>query len=277
MNNDSYKCDNELEELENELEGVFKAYQVKKPSNEETEFLIQRLQSVEEAMPDLDVAPFVNGGERLTLISHLWMQAKMTRWYMWLISFLFITMLTLMMKEPVNRLTDYSLNPLAQFLPLLVGAGVFYTIKTWNKEMRMVEMITPFPPILLLFSKLFVLLSIQLMFALVGSIYLWLTLEHLMFIPFILSWLAPLFFITGAFVVFVAWLGTFKGVIMGGAFLMLLMTNFHSLISMAAGQSETNYYSALLIVLGCGVMMLAGSYLKGKQYDNTDVRAYNRS
>ncbi|MCR6109619.1 hypothetical protein HXA35_04620 [Bacillus sp. A301a_S52] len=277
MNNDSYECDKELEELENELEGVFKAYQVKKPSNEETEFLIQRLQSVEDAMPDLNVVPFENAQERLKLIHHIWMQAKMTRWYMWLISFLFITMLTLMMRDPVNRLSDYLLNPLAQFLPLLVGAGVFYTIKTWNKEMRMVEMITPFPPTLLLFSKLFVLLSIQLMFALGGSIYLWLTLEHLMFVPFMLSWLAPLVFITGAFVAFVAWLGTFKGVIIGSAFLMLLMTNFHSSISMATNQSELNYYSALLIILGCGIVMLAGSYLKGKQYDNTDVRAYNRS
>ncbi|MCR6105532.1 hypothetical protein HXA34_04430 [Salipaludibacillus agaradhaerens] len=277
MNNDSYECDKELEELENELEGVFKAYQVKKPSNEETESLIQRLQSVEDALPDLNVVPFENAQERLKLIHHIWMQAKMTRWYMWLISFLFITMLTLMMRDPVNRLSDYLLNPLAQFLPLLVGAGVFYTIKTWNKEMRMVEMITPFPPTLLLFSKLFVLLSIQLMFALGGSIYLWLTLEHLMFVPFMLSWLAPLVFITGAFVVFVAWLGSIKGVIIGSACLMLLMTNFHSLISMATSESEMNYYGALLIILGCGVVMLAGSYLKGKQYDNTDVRAYNRS
>ncbi|WP_078577842.1 hypothetical protein [Salipaludibacillus agaradhaerens] len=277
MNNNSYECDKELEELENELEGVFKAYQVKKPSNEETESLIQRLQSVEDALPDLNVVPFENAQERLKLTHHIWMQAKMTRWYMWLISFLFITMLTLMMRDPVNRLSDYLLNPLAQFLPLLVGAGVFYTIKTWNKEMRMVEMITPFPPTLLLFSKLFVLLSIQLMFALGGSIYLWLTLEHLMFVPFMLSWLAPLVFITGAFVVFVAWLGSIKGVIIGSACLMLLMTNFHSLISMATSESEMNYYGALLIILGCGVVMLAGSYLKGKQYDNTDVRAYNRS
>jgi dipeptide/tripeptide permease len=98
-----------------------------------------------------------------------------------------------------------------------------------------------------------------------------------MFVPFMLSWLAPLVFITGAFVVFVAWLGSIKGVIIGSACLMLLMTNFHSLISMATSESEMNYYGALLIILGCGVVMLAGSYLKGKQYDNTDVRAYNRS
>lgn len=265
---DSNVDDRELEALENDMKSHLQTYQVKKPSADETAALIERLQHEEESVNE--IKPFEQRNSRLTLLAHVRMQFGMTRWYMWVVSFAIIAMLTLI-TEPSDRLTHYFANPMTLFLPLLVAVGVIYTLKTWNREMRMVETATPFPPVLLLFSKLFVLLSIQFIFAVGGSIYLWITLEQFYIVTFVLSWLAPFMFVTGLFMVFVAWKGTVAGVIAASVVSLLFMVRSQGVLNDLAVYSSAGYHTLLTAFLLAGLAMLAGSCLKGRRDYDSDV------
>lgn len=218
----------ELESLEAEIKGSLDLYQVKCPSANDTLQLINQLQHEEEKLgEEVFVKPFSNPVKRLSLLKQFVLQLKTTKWPIWVVSVAIMIMLTLLV-DPVEKVTYYYNQPFTLFLPLVVFGGVFYTYKTWNREMRLVEMVTPFPPVLLLFSRLFVILTIILTMALASSVYLFVMFEEFLLVGFIMSWLAPIVFYVGLLSFLIYWKGPIFGFVTSFALWILMLVNIQA-------------------------------------------------
>ncbi|MCD8501329.1 MAG: hypothetical protein LRY71_06125 [Bacillaceae bacterium] len=124
----------ELECLEAELRDSLNLYQVKTPSTKDTLQLINRLQLEEEKLEEeLFVTPFSNPVKRLSLVKQSFLQLKTTKWPVWVISVVFMVMLTLLV-EPVEKVTYYYHQPFTLFLPLMVIGAFSIRIKHGTKK-----------------------------------------------------------------------------------------------------------------------------------------------
>ena len=245
----------ELECLEAELRDSLNLYQVKTPSTKDTLQLINRLQLEEEKLEEeLFVTPFSNPVKRLSLLKQFFLQLRTTKWPIWVISVVFMVMLTLLV-EPVEKVTYYYNQPFTLFLPLMVLGGIFYMYKTWNKEMRLVEMVTPFPPVLLLFSRLFVILLILITMAFSSSIYLFLAVEEFMLIGFIMSWLAPTVFFIGVLTFLIYWKGPMFGFITSFVLWLLLIVNIQSFVMTATFANKYAIIHGATFTLGVALII----------------------
>ncbi|QHA93247.1 hypothetical protein [Bacillus sp. N1-1] len=255
--------DLELEKLEEDLEQPLKSYLATSPRSEDTQKLLLSLQdSFDELKPSQVEFQFDQDAEpaKPSLAKQCLNQFSSYHWAYWLISFLIFAMLTVISS---GSMESDSLFPIV--VPIYLLFGVLYSYKTWNKEMRMVESITPFPPALLLLSKLLVVLVVNIGLSLLSTLYI--VKDNTMINPgtFLLHWFAPLLFLTGllAFVMF------HKGVIAGFiaallgwvlTFLVLPYTVFA--ISGEAFQQNFLFVVSYLVILGLGVGMLFLSYRK---------------
>ncbi|MGB8001374.1 MAG: hypothetical protein WCF60_14945 [Anaerobacillus sp.] len=255
--------DLELEKLEDEVDQPLKSYLATSPRSEDTQKLLLSLQdSFDELKPspiefDFDKDPEPS---KPSLTKQCLNQFRSYHWAYWLISLLIFAMLTMISS---GSMESDSLFPVV--VPIYLLFGVLYSYKTWNKEMRMVESITPFPPALLLLSKLLVVLVVNIGLALLSTLYI--LKDNTMVNPttFLLHWFAPLLFLTGllAFVMF------HKGVIAGfiaalaGWALTFLVLPF-TVLEISGGDSQQDFMLLVsyLIILGLGVMMLFLSYRK---------------
>ena len=255
--------DLELEKLEEDLEQPIKSYLATSPRSEDTQKLLLSLQDpFDELKPSQIEFDFDQEPEpaKPSLTKQCLNQFRSYHWAYWLISVLIFAMLTMI---SAGSMESDSLFPIV--VPIYLLFGVLYSYKTWNKEMRMVESISPFPPALLLLSKLLVVLVVNIGLALLSTLYI--VKDNTMVNPatFLLHWFAPLLFLTGllAFVMF------HKGVIAGFiaslagwalTFLILPYTIFE--LSGEALQQDLLFVVSYLIILGLGVAMLFLSYRK---------------
>lgn len=194
-----YVNDSELEELETELRGKLSKYVTRTPAMEDTQRLILNLQSEfmqlggqDKTLAELRSLPL----RKASLIGQCVQQARIYGKPFWLISALAVGMMTLLSSgsaRPAYGFTDaFSL-----VLPIFLLAAVVYTFRTWNPEMRMVESVTPFPPALLLLSRLLVVTGMIVTFGLAGTIFLKLTGLTFPAGAFLLNWLSGVLFISG--------------------------------------------------------------------------------
>lgn len=250
----------ELECLEAELRDSLKLYQVKSPTTKDTLQLINWLQLEEEKLEEeLFVTPFSNPVKRLSLLKQFFLQLRTTKWPIWVISVVFMVMLTLLV-EPVEKVTYYYNQPFTLFLPLMVLGGIFYMYKTWNKEMRLVEMVTPFPPVLLLFSRLLVILSMMLTMAFLSSIYLFLVVEQFLLVGFIMSWLAPTMFFIGLLIFFIYWRGPIFGFVTSFVLWLLMLMNIQSLVMTTTFVNKYAVIHGTIFTMGMALIII--SYFK---------------
>jgi hypothetical protein len=201
--------DYELQQLEKEVKQPFSQYVVKSPTYSDTQKLIQHLQPELEGLAANEEI-HVPSHQEPSLFKQCVKQFAMYQRSFWIISIVLGVMLALI--GPIFVQPQHlDSNLTAILLPLYILVGIGYSYKTWNKEMRMVEMITPFPPALLLLSRLFIILVMNLVLGIINSIYLKSSVPDVSFFEFTLSWLAPSVFLFG----FLALVLFYKGVKVG--------------------------------------------------------------
>lgn len=197
--------DSELTILEEELRPHLSRVLSKSPKTEETKALIRRLQPAFDQITkerERDLLPF---NPKITPPSFLRLLLSQIGTYQksfWLISLVLFIILTLISSGvdpiPVRGFDLYSLT-----LPLFFFLTFAYSYRSWNREMRMVEQITPFSPAFLLLSRLLILLGMNLIFGLIGNIWLIITSSNYALSAFLLSWIAPLFLSGGVLAYFI--------------------------------------------------------------------------
>lgn len=188
--------DQELYQLEDEMKDMFSSYVVKTPTSQDTKALLAALQPAFNQISNEDLEEFQYEAKAPSLISQLKAQVSFYQWHFWGASTIIFIMLTLYTSS-----VDVSSAPVFYMfaIPLSMLVGVFYTYQTWNKQMRTIEGITPFPPALLLLSRMIIIFAMNLLFGLVSSIYLSFVMSQFYLLPFLLHWIAPAIFIFGVF------------------------------------------------------------------------------
>ncbi|MDG5788393.1 hypothetical protein QA612_12965 [Evansella sp. AB-P1] len=272
MKENSDWSEEELDLLEEEMRDALSLYQVKEATSKETKDLISFLQLEESELENesvVPIEPFTNPMSSISLWKQFVIQFTSTKWPIWLSSFVFIGMLTLLVR-PVSRITYHYDQPFIVLFPLLIFVGILYTYKTWNREMRLVEMVTPFPPVLLLFCRMFSILMINIVLALGASLYLFFTIQEFMLFSFILSWLAPTIFLIGLLAYLVFWKGFLFGLIISSGiwFAMIVQTQMFIRSVLFIDLYYIIHFSFLLI----GILFLFISYKKG--YSDKKILTY---
>lgn len=248
----------ELKQLEDELHPKLTSYMTRSPSQTETNALIQTLR------PELERSA---RARKPSIVRQCFLQLRHYQWSFWLISIAVFVMLTLSTGLSDPDAERYAgIQPFSFILPLYILMGIAYSYRSWNKEMRMVEMVTPFPPALLLLTRILNMLVINLMFGVLGSIYLF-TFYDIQPFRFTLSWIAPSLLMFGVLSYIMLWKGVKSA--MGAAMIVWLM-GIVAAIS-AANEAFPHFHDALPIlqlaacVMGC-VILFAAFRRAGKQY-----------
>jgi hypothetical protein len=175
----------------------FSSYVVKTPSSQDTKALLVALQPAfnqisQEEEQDISYESITPP----SLFSQLKAQMSFYQWHFWIASTFIFIMLTLY----TSNVHVTSAPVFYMFaIPLSMLVGVFYTYQSWNKQMRTIEGITPFPPALLLLSRMIIIFAMNMIFGVVSSLYLSFTMEQFYLLPFLLHWIAPAMFIFGLF------------------------------------------------------------------------------
>lgn len=209
---EQHNQDQELYQLEDEMKDLFSSYVVKSPSSQDTKALLAALQP---AFDEIGAAPAEEFGHETiqspSFLSQLKAQISFYQWHFWVTSTIIFVMLTLFSSNSyVSEATLFY-----QFaIPLSMLVGVFYTYQTWNKQMRTIESITPFPPALLLLSRMIIILAMNIVMGIISSLYLGFTVQDFELMPFLMNWIAPALLIYGM----ISYVMMRKGVKFGLAF-----------------------------------------------------------
>ncbi len=194
--------DKELEQLERELREPLKQAVQPPPSPSETAALIAALQpefdalKSKAAITDLDFNPQV---ETPSLRKLLWSQFRLNRKSLFLSGAAVFLMLILLVdpSRPFRTLLLGEAIPSGLFpviTPIMLIASMLYSYRSWDRGMRAVESITPYPPALIIYSRMLMVIGLIVGWALVSSIIIGLRVEaagevSMPFIPFLLQWL----------------------------------------------------------------------------------------
>ncbi|MEA3320293.1 MAG: hypothetical protein U9Q88_09715 [Bacillota bacterium] len=209
---EQHNQDQELYQLEDEMKEMFSSYVVKSPSSQDTKALLAALQPTFNEIGISPVEEFTQEAiQPPSFLSQLKAQISFYQWHFWVMSTLIFVMLTLFSSNVyVTEATQFY-----QFaIPLSMLVGVFYTYQTWNKQMRTIESITPFPPALLLLTRMVIILAMNIILGILGSFYLSFKVQHFQLLPFLLDWIGPAMLIYGM----IAYVMMRKGVKFGLAF-----------------------------------------------------------
>lgn len=197
MKDRQHQNDQELYQLEDEMKDMFSSYVVKTPTSQDTKALLAALQPAFDqiSLEDAEEIHF-ESMKAPSLISQLKAQVSFYQWHFWVASTIIFIMLTLYSSN-----VNVSNAPVFYMfaIPLSMLVGLFYTYQTWNKQMRTIEGITPFPPALLLLSRMIIIFAMNILLGLVSSIYLSFTMTQFYLLPFLLYWIAPAIFVFGVF------------------------------------------------------------------------------
>ncbi|MDQ0339838.1 hypothetical protein J2S00_002631 [Caldalkalibacillus uzonensis] len=251
--------DQELEQLEQELSEPLSRYQVKPASAEDTQRLLTQLENELDTYP----SPFYMSHKANPLIQNrpsLWRfcrsQLHTYQWPLWLASIAVFVMLTLI-SDPSRSTMMYIDLPFAHFIPLFILIGTLYHYQTWNKEMRLVEMITPYPPALLLYSRLLMVLVINLGLGLISSLFLVFKSEGFALHIFLISWVAPAFFLLGSLAYVMFWRGIKTGFVV--AFMLWAALACQPYLTFDPAQWKTLLFTGhiCLLIAGTGLLWLA--------------------
>ncbi|MNI12499.1 hypothetical protein D3C73_656840 [compost metagenome] len=184
-------------------------------------------------------------------------------------SFVFLMMILLVdPKRPMDSIMVVgfeatSLFPV--FTPLLIMASMLFSIRTSDRGMRSVESITPYPPALVMYSRMLMVTGLVVVWALISSIVVGLRVSAegavtLPFIPFLLQWLGISLLVGGVLMYVMFRKGIkmalfFSAVIYVGWF---LIEDYMLLFSM---RSKTALDALMLIA---GLLLMLGSYYRSR-------------
>ncbi|TCS96782.1 hypothetical protein [Hazenella coriacea] len=199
----------EIEALEDELQDSLSQYLVKQPSSTDTAQLISQLQVHFDPLREKSMkSQPVFSRPRPSLLQLCRFQLNLFQPWFWVVSLIFLAM-TIMIGLFWNGSPRPEVNLLySSLIPLFYLGALLAHERIGNQGMRMIESITPFPPMLIVLSRIFILLLLTLVFGLftMGNLVLWGS--TLSIGGFLLSWLSIVLFMTG----FLAMMLFYKGV-----------------------------------------------------------------
>ncbi|WP_410772243.1 hypothetical protein [Fontibacillus sp. BL9] len=203
--------DKELEKLERELREPLRQAVLPPPSPSETAALIAALQPEFDALkagavgPTLDFNPQV---EAPSLRKLLWSQFRVNRKSLILAGSAVFLMLILLVdpQRPFRTLLLGDAIPSGLFpviTPLMLIASMLFSYRSWDRGMRAVESITPYPPALVIYSRMLMVIGLVVSWALLSSLIVGLRVTaagevSMPFIPFLLQWLGISLFTAGS-------------------------------------------------------------------------------
>lgn len=218
----SAEKENEL--LEQELQSKLAAYLVKTPDSTETKQLINQLQvhfnelqmsvgasALEERKQDShQVCPAKVQTTAPSMFNLCRNQLRRLPWSFWVLSIALFALITLASSVStfysfgygtldllLRKVVVKELNPV--LVPLYLFIGIGYSYRSPNPGMRDIEQITPYPPALLLMSRILLMFGLSLILGLLGFVYYW-GIDYYHFQSYfvynmvgdLLNWLTPL-------------------------------------------------------------------------------------
>lgn len=203
--------DRELAQLEKELAEPLRQAVLPPPSPSETAALIAALQpdfdklKAKAVSPSLDFNPQV---ETPSLRRLLWSQFRLNRKSLILTGSAVFLMLILLIdpEQPYRIMLFGDTIPGGLFpiiTPLMLLASMLFSYRSWDRGMRAIESITPYPPALVVYSRMLMVIALMLSWALISSVVVglrvsWAGETTLPFIPFLLEWLGISMLTAGA-------------------------------------------------------------------------------
>lgn len=200
--------DNELRSLEAELRGPLRRALLPPPSKAETKQLIASLQGefdllkIEPQSPKLDFNPQV---EPPSLKQILRSQLRLNQRSILLAGGAVFLMLVLLInpEHPLDTLGGLPGGIFPLITPLLLIVSMLFSSRTWDKGMRAIETITPYPPALVLYTRLLLVTGIVVGMAFISTVILEIRSiqaesSYFYFGPFVLEWLGVLLVTGGA-------------------------------------------------------------------------------
>ncbi|PZD94815.1 hypothetical protein DNH61_16095 [Paenibacillus sambharensis] len=192
----SIPTDEERTKLEDEMRKPLAGWMVKPVTSTETAKLLGALQPEFDALQEevnQTAIQELAGTEthRPSLIRLMLSQLSSYPKAYWLASLAVFTMMTLMLTmaaPPYNGIAEL----FTMLTPAVLIAGMLYSFRTWDKGMRLIESITPYPPALLLLCRFLIVIVLNLALGLLASAYLAARMEQFPFMPFLLQWFSLL-------------------------------------------------------------------------------------
>lgn len=250
------EIDRELSGLEKELQLPLSSIITRSPRTEETRALIYRLQGGFDALKEQVENPFNSVSSsaiiRPSLLHQCLLQLRSYHKSFWVASAVLFTMMTLISEANIfGRQSIYTV-----VIPLFMIGSLIYSYRVWNAELRMVESVTPYPPALLLLSRMLIVLAQCIGYGLLGTLYLqWTASTHFSGFLFMLEWLSLVFFISGvmAYVMFL------KTIRWGVSVASIAWLGWKIIVANIQYSSLAAMQGSLLIV---GILLLLAAYRK---------------
>ncbi|HUC91809.1 MAG TPA: hypothetical protein VMS09_07260 [Paenibacillus sp.] len=200
--------DDDRKRLEDELREPLSGWLVKPVASADTAALIRKLQpAFDELRARGDEAPEQAGDvgsglqHRPSLPRMMLAQlASYPKGY-WVASAAVFVMLALILSSyspPYDGLADL----FTLFTPAVLLAGLLYSFRAWNKGMRTIESVTPYPPALLLLCRFLIVIGLNVLLGVSATVYLSVSMESFPFLPFLIRWFS-LMLLTGGMMAFV--------------------------------------------------------------------------
>ncbi|WP_068783544.1 ABC-2 transporter permease [Paenibacillus phocaensis] len=266
--------DKELEHLERELREPLRQALQPGPTPSDTAALIAALQPEFDALraqseaKTLDFNPYV---EAPSLRRLLWSQFRLNRRSLVLTGAAVFLMLIFLV-DPARPFSNFLFGndlpgvfPLVT--PLMLMASMLYSYRSWDRGMRAVESITPYPPSLVVYSRMLMVIALVVGWALISTVIVGIRVTAageatMPFIPFLLQWLG-ISLMTGGAAMYALFRYGVKTALFAaaGIYLFWLFAESGSLALHGIAGRETALNAALL--LG-GIVLLHRSYRRSR-------------
>lgn len=267
----SSSIDKELEQLEQEMREPLRQAVLPPPSPSETAALIAALQPEFESLkaraaaPTLDFNPQV---EMPSLRRLLWNQFRLNRKSLIMAGSAIFLMLILLVdpERPFRTMLLGEVIPSGLFpviTPLMLIASMLFSYRSWDRGMRAVESITPYPPALVIYSRMLMVIGLVLSWALISSVIIGFRVTaageaSMPFIPFLLQWLGISMITAGAAMYVLFRKGMSLACVTASAVYILWFV--------IQSQASLNGWTTASRALADGVMLIAGAMLMLRSY-----------
>lgn len=273
--------DRELRKLEDEMRGPLRRAMLPPPSPEETSRLIASLQGefdllkVEPQSPKLDFNPQVDPPSLKQILRS---QLRLNQRSILLAGSAVFLMLVLLINPayPLDQIGGLPGGIFPLITPLLLIVSMLFSSRTWDKGMRAVETLTPYPPALVLYTRLLLVTGIVTGMALLSTVALGLRSlqsEHSTFLfgPFVLEWMGVLL-VTGGSAMYMLFrrgmiMSLVSAVLVYGLWIVIQGQIVDHGVTMS-GKMATD---AVLLVIG--VSLLVSSYGRSLKWNAASWRA----
>ncbi|MGP0587316.1 hypothetical protein [Paenibacillus timonensis] len=270
--------DKELERLERELREPLRQALQPSPTPLDTAALIEALQPEFAVLQAQNAAASLDFNARVeppSLGRLLRSQFQMNRRSLMLTGAAVFLMLVFLVdpKQPLSNwlLGDGKPSMFSLITPLMLIASMLYSYRTWDRGMRAIESVTPYPPALVIYSRMLMVMALVVGWALVSSVAVSIRVASageaaLPFIPFLLEWLGISLLTGGAAMYALFRYGHKAGVMSAGGVyaLWLLLIDQTSVIHLNAGTGAGVGIALNIAFLLVGTLLLFRSYIRSR-------------